>query len=246
MDLKLYVDSNFEGVDKDGLRQLCKGAKIKVAPNAGDDWMKQALRRVAKGEQADSIAPAAVAALPDAMPNLTANGIWGGRRHFVTVLNNSGDANVKGLAVHWEGKPEEFLFNVRKSVGEPWWNRIKEGQTATVTWRPVTEADGTKRIHIEDRLTPTISYHWDGVDPATAHLPGSLLEYYQILAKQKDNFARYKRRPLLRILSELRPDIGETRTEKMKDSDLRYEILKFLGPEFSMGEADEYEEEAVA
>ena len=39
MDLKLYVDSDFEGVDKDGLRQLCKAAKVKVAPTR---WLRLA------------------------------------------------------------------------------------------------------------------------------------------------------------------------------------------------------------
>lgn len=246
MDLKLYVDSNFEGVDKDGLKQLLRAAGAKVAPNAGEEWMKNAIRRLAGGEQAQEIAPPSSNVVPlGAMPNLTPNGRWTGRRHLVTVINTSGDPKLKGITVHWEGKPEDLLFNQPKSIGEPWWNVIKTTRTTLTSWRTVTENDGTKRILIEDSTVPTISYHYGGLDPETAHLPGSLLEYYQILARQKDNFARYKRRPLLTILSQLRPELGESRTKDMADADLRYEILKFLGPDFSMGEADEHEEQTA-
>lgn len=242
MDLKLYVDSNFEGVDKEGLKQLLRSAKQKVPPNAGEEWMKNAIRRLASGEAPEEV-PATVT--PIAMPNLTPNGIWTGRRHLVTVINNTGDPNLKGLTVHWEGKPCDFLFGVEKSVGEPWWNVVKTTRTTLLSWSTVTENDGTKRIVYKDNTTPSISYHYGGVDPETEHLPGSLLEYFQNLARQKDNFKRYKRRPLLNILSQLRPEIGETRTEKMSDSDLRYAVLQFLGPDFSMDEADEHEEEVA-
>lgn len=246
-DLSLYINSNFEGVDKDGLKQLAKGAGLKTPPNPGEEWLRTALRNHHAG-----VAPpaTAVTAAPESMPNLTPFGAWGGRCRRVVVTNNSGDATLKGITVHWEGRPQDFLFNVERTVGEPWFNIMKQQKKTLTVCRTVTEADGSKRVVPEDMSVPAISFQDLGPDPATEHLPGSLLEYYRRLAKnttpERQNFAKYTRRALLRILSELRPEIGENKTKDMQSGDLRYLILQFLGPDFAMTESDEEPEEVAA
>lgn len=250
MNLNLYVDSNFEGLGADDLRKIAKSAGIKVPPNAGEDWIKRAI--VAKASGSPPPAEEVMASAPSGdvfkdMPNLTAFGKWGGRRHSVILANNSGDATKKGEVVHWQGIPWALPYGKQIDLGEPWYNVLRTSVTTLNNGiREFNDENNVRRVELIEQDVPTFAFTYLGVTKGTEDLPGSLLEFYRDLAKRKNNFAKFNRRGLIRVLTDLRNDIGDEKIRQMSDEDLREKILSWLGPEFAdAGNFDRYEDEAA-
>jgi hypothetical protein len=112
--------------------------------------------------------------------NLTPEGLWGGRRRRVSIPRPEGSKMAKAELFGWNGKKPYYLpYGEVHAIPEPIYHILRENKRR----RPVEQhipipgtmmQEVTTAFEFDD--TPFTDH---GVDPDTAHLAGSLTEWYQ-------------------------------------------------------------------
>lgn len=243
IDYELWAESGFAGGTKESLREACKVFGLTVHPNAGEETLRERLRSVT-----GNIAPTGPVVVPDVpkvargegeMPNVTSVGRWGGRRYDVTVFAPA-DEKAKFLPIGWEGDPLYVKFGELTHLPEPHYHSLNNAKIKSFEISARPSHEGAQRSETE-RVQHVYPFSCTGVTPGTEHLPGSLLEWYQWRAEAKDYFARYTRQALEKIYGELYNGPPKDNWDKEK---IRYEILRFLGPEYAQKAYKEEEDAA--
>lgn len=110
--------------------------------------------------------------------NLTPSGIWGGRRHRITLPRPEGMKYAQAEGFSWNGKHPFYIpYNEVIDVPEPIYQIIeanKKPRHKNVAPEGGTVGESTTVWEFDD--TP---YSYRGVDPVTERRAGSLLEWYQ-------------------------------------------------------------------
>ncbi len=111
--------------------------------------------------------------------NLSPNGLWKGRRYLVKILPPQGAKIGKAEPISWNGKATYWLpYNETHAIPEPIYNIIKDRRQRVPVQKKIKHADGNETITTDWEFNemPMVDY---GVDPKTAHLAGSITEWYQ-------------------------------------------------------------------
>lgn len=160
--------------------------------------------------------------------------------------------NSPGCPVQWDAMriyiPYDDGTGSRYTIPEPHFESLKNAKTRTFDLRCEINKKGD--IDYSDTKTTeaqTFPFQGGEITPGTEHLPGSLLEWYQWEAKDKDYFKAFKKSRLEDIWSELSgqrageivPGGGYKEWDREK---VRTEVLRFLGTEyFAQLDQDEYD-----
>jgi len=115
--------------------------------------------------------------------NLTPNGIWGGRRHRLSIPRPEGAKQQAAEQYNWNGKhPYWIAFDEVNSVPEPIYNVIVQNKRRIhKTVKPEGGGDGEVTTRWEFANNPV---NYFGVDEDTKDRAGSLLEWYQARGSQ--------------------------------------------------------------
>jgi hypothetical protein len=111
--------------------------------------------------------------------NLSPNGLWKGRRYLIKIMPPPGSKLGKAEPIGWNGKATYWLpYNETHSVPEPIYAVLKDRRQRVSKQVKVKHPDGLETITTEWEFNemPMVDY---GVDPKTAHLAGSILEWYR-------------------------------------------------------------------
>ena len=111
--------------------------------------------------------------------NLSPTGLWGGRRHRITLPRPEGSklGNYEGFA--WNGKAPYFVaYNEVCNIPEPILNILRSNKRRRSFQKRTILDDGSVEI-TTDWAHDDISFTYIGVDPETADRAGSLMEWYQ-------------------------------------------------------------------
>lgn len=110
--------------------------------------------------------------------NLSPNGIWGGRRHRLSIPRPEGAKYAAAEGYSWNGKHTYYIaYDEVDAVPEPIYNIIVTNKRRRVTTVPTPNGDPSERTTKWEFDSAPIRYL--GVDPETANRAGSLLEWYR-------------------------------------------------------------------
>lgn len=128
--------------------------------------------------------------------NLTPDGIWGGRRHRMSLPRPEGTKLAKAECYWWNGKhPYYIAYGEVTDVPEPIYQIIVTNRRPrTKNIQPEGGTPGESTTVWEFDAQPH-SYH--GVDPVTANRAGSLMEWYR--SRGTKWFGKLDERQLTRI-----------------------------------------------
>lgn len=112
--------------------------------------------------------------------NLTPEGVWGGRRRRIEIPRPEGSKMAKAEGFQWNGKKAYWLpYGEVHAVPEPIFNILQQNKRR----RPVAVHIPIPNTMMQEVTTgwefDSVSFTDHGVDPETAHLCGSLTEWYQ-------------------------------------------------------------------
>lgn len=252
MELELHAESGFAALNKQQLRDALETLGEKMGPNTAEATMRAKLCAVfGRPVVGTETKPEPVKSKRPGIPNLTANGRWEGKEHWV-VASNPGDPKILGIPVHWEGKLvisrdengafyHGIPFNKKVAIGHPWFIRLQNAQDIILARSVVTLPSGEKVMHEEQVPKPVFPFQPLGVVEGTEDKPESLLQWYRWEAEKRDNFRKASRAALLRMHSDLYGTTDVVKMRQVSDAELRAEILRFLGPDF-----EEYDEDEAA
>lgn len=110
--------------------------------------------------------------------NLTPNGIWGGRRHRLSIPRPDGMKLGQAEGFAWNGKHPYYLaYDEVDAVPEPIYNIIATNKKRRVSAvKPVGGVEGELTTKWDFDAIPV---NYFGVDPETKDRAGSLLEWYR-------------------------------------------------------------------
>lgn len=233
--LEEALKTRFSTSTREELVAYAKQAGHKHAPNIKTAALREGLlntlgvpaQDLPAASQPRAIAARSSEVIPDY--NLTPNGLWGGRRHRIT-LHKPSDApkSCEGVPFQWNGKPQFFVtFGEPVDVPEPIYERMRELKRGTGKMKLLD--NGEVETEFTHREVHAFNYH--GVTPGTENLCGSIKEFYQ--AKGASWFHKLERRPMLQIMAliEKQPTVGRGEKERpMLDEELRGVLLQeFFG-----------------
>lgn len=188
--------------------------------------------------------------------NLTPNGIWGGRRHRLSIPRPDGVKVGQAEPFWWNGKHPYYLaYDEVDAVPEPIYNIIATNKKRRVSAvKPQGGADGELTTKWDFDAVP-INYY--GVDPETKDRAGSLLEWYQ--ARGSKWFNDLSDRQLMQVARMLevptQQHVGDKIPPRVFDiGEMRARVFEFLysyadaevEPNEAMIEADEKYIESLA
>lgn len=167
--------------------------------------------------------------------NLSPNGIWGGRRHRLSIPRPEGAKVAQAEQYNWNGKhPYWIVYDEVDAVPEPIYNIIVTNKRRIhKTVRPEGGGDGEFTTAWEFANNP-INYM--GVDSETKNRAGSLLEWYQ--ARGSKWFSDLTERQLRQVARVLEVSDREFLGEKIPPRMLGREELQARVMEFLFGYAD--------
>lgn len=115
--------------------------------------------------------------------NLTPNGVWGGRRHRLSIPRPEGAKIAQAEPYCWNGKhPYYIAYDEVDSVPEPIYNIIVQNKRRMhKSVRPEGGSEGELTTKWEFANNPL---NYFGVDKETENRAGSLLEWYQARGSQ--------------------------------------------------------------
>lgn len=167
--------------------------------------------------------------------NLTPNGVWGGRRHRISIPRPEGMKIGQAEQYNWNGKhPYWIVYDEVDSVPEPIYNIIAQ------TKRPIhksTRPEGGSEGELTTRwefAPAAITYL--GVDEETRQRAGSLLEYYR--ARGTKWIRERNPRQLQQVARLLEVSTRENMGEKVPPRILSHEEILAKIMEFLYGYAD--------
>lgn len=176
--------------------------------------------------------------------NLTPNGIWGGRRHRLSIPRPDGVKLGQAEGYAWNGKHTYYLpYDEVDSVPEPIYNIIATNKRRRATSvKPEGGVEGEMTTKWEFDSNPV---NYIGVDKDTADLAGSLLEWYQ---SRGSKFIRdLTDRQLTQVARLLEVQSTQYQGEKLpprtlSNDELRDRVMEFL---FNFADAEVEPNEAI-
>ena len=170
------------------------------------------------------------------MPNLTANGRWGGRWRRVTWLQDAKDP-VQVITVRWETLQQDLVPNTPIDMPWPLYQSLIGAEDRELTRRYThSQEPGPKEgtLILEETTKITKKYHITdhGDVPGTEDLPESYLQYFQKVARKTNMFHNVTRSLLLKVHNVLFGTTPITELTGVSDQDLRVKIAVSLGPEY--------------
>lgn len=152
--------------------------------------------------------------------NLTPNGIWGGRRHRLSIPRPDGAKAAAAEGFAWNGKHTYYIpYDEVDSVPEPIYNIIVTNKRRRAVTVPQVGGEGEYTTKWEFDSNPI---YYIGVDPETANRAGSLIEWYQargsewykgLTQRQITQVARVLEVPMTQYMGEGVPRRQLTETE---------------------------------
>ena len=218
--------------------------RVKLCEKLGEIPHPNDLREVEpepkKGKAKD--APKAEEAKPVKMVRMTRPRVspadlplWEGRKYRVQVAKGEGAQKHKSFILYWNFVARAFAYDTIIDIPEPYYDILKNSKIGTVIQHDVQDE---KNIRIgtwnEDVFTPRFSFRDFGVTPGTENLPGSILEYWQMEAKDKNYFrdlpnAKGGRNKLIQIRADLYGSVGVGFYKDLTNEDIWQDIIRFLG-----------------
>lgn len=167
--------------------------------------------------------------------NLTPNGIWGGRRHRISIPRPEGMKLGQAEGFAWNGKHTYYVpYDEVDSVPEPIYNIIVQNKRRRPkSVRPEGGTEGERTTAWEFDAAPVAYY---GIDEETKNRAGSLLEWYQ--ARGSAWFAELTPRQLEQVAAKLEVSRTISQGEKLPPRLLSHDELRDRVMEFLYGYAD--------
>lgn len=167
--------------------------------------------------------------------NLTPNGIWGGRRHRLTIPRPEGSKYARAEGFQWNGKhPYYIAYDEVDAVPEPIYNIIVQNKRRRAHSERPAGGEMGELTTVWDFDNVPINYH--GVDPETAKRAGSLLEWYQ--ARGSEFFAKLTDRQVQQVAQKLEIPPTQYMGDKIPPRVLPVEEMRGRILEFLYGYAD--------
>lgn len=239
--------NKFEGLTHAELRTAGALIGCNFGPNATDKNMRIKLceklgelpniKDTADDEPATPAAPAAPVKLRRmTRPRLAPGDVWEGRRHRVVVAKGPEAQSHKAFVLYWNFVAKSFPYDKEIDMPWPYYNILKTARIGTVVQKKIRD-DGGMWIATEneDVFTPRFSFRDMNVTPGDEGKPGSILEYWQMEAKNNDFFRNLIKNPqggrnkLIQIRSDLYGSVGPTYYKDLTDEDIWQSVIQFLG-----------------
>lgn len=170
------------------------------------------------------------------MPNLTANGNWGGKWRRVTWLQDPKDP-VQVITVRWETLQQDLVPNVPIDMPWPLYQSLIGAEDRQLERRyshDTTPGPKEGRLILTEKTVITKKYlitdHGDV--PGTEDKATSYYDYFQRVARKTNMFHNVTRSLLLKVHNILFGPTPITELTGVSDQDLRVKIAVSLGPEF--------------
>lgn len=160
-------------------------------------------------------------------PNLTPQGVWGGRRQRVILSRGPLDMNHRNKAITWEGITRAFPYDEMVDMPLPWFNVMKDAVNAHITQKKVHD-DDDNLIGMQKVETPynVHQYRDLGPTPGTEDLPGDLCEFWQREGKRTKYFAGYSRSALIAIRGDFVGSVGMAFYKDLTTEEIRFDVLR--------------------
>ena len=185
------IDSDFKFCDKAELREHCKELGIPVGPNTKEDAMRVKLLahygKQSEFEPARATARKGIRSRVLPPVNLIfEKGQWGGRRHAVTVFRPKDEPDIAGgFDITVNGYAYPVVYGELSKMPEPHYLALKNMHSVRGRITLAPNPDGGNPLPTTTLMSERrFSMDYVGVVPETAHLPGSLVEYYNGLGQQ--------------------------------------------------------------
>ena len=208
------MQADFEGVDRKELEAFAMYMGVDYHPNIGDERLRgRILEKLGKepiefvdGEGAvSSDAPSdGPLSMQDLMGlNLTANGVWDGRKRIVSIVRPDEYKGNQAHPFNWGRYRVTVPWGRPVSVAYPIFDIIKNANYKEIFQVRTTGRDGTPKIVNEfttvNRFRPTDM----GDDPQTAHLPESQQDQFRRIAEMTNYFEGWDARKMARTARRL-------------------------------------------
>lgn len=222
---ELNLDNIPDNADSKTLkRAICNALGIVLENTEGAPAPTPAMKMPEKG--GDKIFPSY---------NLTPNGIWGGRRHRLSIPRPDGAKVAQAEAFSWNGKHAYYIaYDEVDAVPEPIYNIIVQNKRRRVKAerpRGGTESEITTHWYFDNA---PVSYI--GVDEETKNRAGSLLEWYR--AKGSAWYSDLSERQLIQVAAKLDITNKEFLGDKIPPRIIPHDELKGRVLEFLFSYAD--------
>lgn len=177
--------------------------------------------------------------------NLTPDGIWGGRRHRMSLPRPEGAKMAQAEGFAWNGKHTYYIpYDEPVAVPEPIYNIIVQNKRRRPMNVPTPGGElGERTTEWEFDNAPM---HYIGLDPDTKDRAGSLLEWYQ--SRGTEWFANKTFRQLGQIAAKL--EVRQTQfmgsgvpRRPLDEEELRGRVMEFL---FGYADAEADENKKIA
>lgn len=214
-DLNTAIQNGFEAADIDALRNYCDRVGIAYSKSHNVNTLKKMLiAAVAEGSKhyGESFDEAVNIMTPDEKQieisrlvklNLKAQAGWEGRRRKIILHRAMAHESTRPQFFAWGRLHCYVPMGVECSVPTPIFNILVN--TAGQRLTRIRRQDDEGRIYFEDKWVPTQRFMYTdlGDDPATAHLPESMIDMVRMLHGLTDGFEGYSVRQLREICSRL-------------------------------------------
>lgn len=249
--------AKFQGSDRPALEAYAEILGVQFHPNISDEKLRARMLENL-GEAAPVIEPTPTVPQTngneltleqlyrlDLTPQAAKQSGWQGRRRLISIVRPVAEKTCNWFNFRWGGFPYTVPFNTQVSVPHPIYHNIKQSNHKDLKQRRSVGPDGTQKMHNDYRETNRFNLQDLGDDPKTAHLPVSLKDQCQRIARlenywadclvdpEKDSAAAAKGRHRLTVLCRrlrVRYPKGESAW------DMRDRILRRLGFDVDMME----------
>jgi hypothetical protein len=239
IDMERLVSQRFQGLSRTELREAADILGLNFGPNTSERTMRLKLcEKIGTMPPDEASDPAPVSIKRgngpfDPKPNLTPSGVWGGKRHRVTIFpqtNENTDNAQSYVRLFHECEPRDYPFGVELDLPHPHYESLRRAETGTLKDREVKDSSGNLvRIEHYEVKSPRYPHQYHGVVPGTEDLPTSLKDYWQRQAVKTNNFEGIQRRMLIQIRADLYGPVGPAFYKDLTDQDILASILEFLG-----------------
>lgn len=224
------LNARFESSTREELVHYCSVMGLdKVDPKAPMGTLKDALlANLGFSHNSDTRSPARAVPQSSVVPpvNLTPNGRWGGRRRRISLPRPEGAKLARAEGFGWNGKATYWLpYDEVVAVPYPIYMMLIETMRPRPKRIETRNPDGTTEITTGwDHIRRPISDVGD--DPATAHLPASMTEWYQ--DKGQSFYKKLGSRDLRTVAQRLEATSLDVDRKPLPHEELLSNVLVFL------------------
>lgn len=237
-DFPKWVDTNFEGLDKNQLLGAAAILGLSFPRQTLEKTMRERLVQQIKqsGAPAEEEAPKVREIVRnngvfDPKPDLKNVNSWGGKRMNVLIYRPAQDDDCPQnyCPLSWEGQTRLYGFGHIVSLPWPLFQSLISSVKVRIDQEEIRDTKGVLiEIRNNETVTPRYNYQIAGPTPGTETLPDSELEYWQRQARKHNHFKGMKRRTLQQIRSGLYGPVGNDFYKDLTDEDILFSILTFL------------------